>query len=64
MNGNDLTDYETVTFSFTGQDFSHRGVPQGEQFGVLIASTETKPKTSAPRSMPRISSSMPSMIPR
>ena len=64
VNGNDLTDYETVTFSFTGQVSPIEGLTQGEQFGVLFASTETKPKTSPPRSMPRISSSMPSMIPR
>ena len=49
VNGNDLTDYETVTFSFTGQVSPIEGLTQGEQFGVLIASTETKPKTSPPQ---------------
>ena len=40
--GTNLTDLETVTFSFTGQVSPLVGLSQGEQFTVHIASTDTK----------------------
>ena len=46
VTGTNFTEDETVTFSFSGQVSPIEGLTQGEQFGVHIASTDTKSETS------------------